>query len=287
MYDYRHQLKNYSFSNLQGNTKKMHMNVQNKHFVVTGGGSGIGRSICLHLLSKNARVSIWDVNVKGMEETLQLAGAKSDKVSLHTVNVSNRAEVEAAAQILINSTGGVDGIINNAGIIQPFIPVKDLTYEQIERVLNINLYGTIYMVKTFLPHLLTRPEAHIVNIASMGGFIPFPGQTMYSASKAAVKLLTEGLYAELLETKVGVSLVMPGAVNTNIMANSGLEPIKATAQQQANILSPDKAAELVVEAIEKNTPRVLAGSDARFLDLFYRFMPMRSIRFIVSKMKQI
>ena len=81
--------------------------------------------------------------------------------------------------------------------------VEDLDYATIERVLNVNLMGTIYLVKAFLPHLKARPEAHIANVSSMGGFLPVPGQVMYGASKAAVKLLTEGLYAELLDTNVG------------------------------------------------------------------------------------
>ena len=106
---------------------------------------------------------------------------------------------------------GVDGIINNAGIIQPFVRLNDLSYESIERVINVNLYGTLYMIKTFLPHLLTRPEAHIVNISSMGGFLPVPGQTIYGASKAAVKLLSEGLHSELMNTHVMVTVAISGS----------------------------------------------------------------------------
>ncbi|WP_252629481.1 SDR family oxidoreductase, partial [Enterobacter sp. JH539] len=90
--------------------------------------------------------------------------------------------------------------INNAGIIQPFVKIDQLGYEVVERVFNVNFYGTLYMTKTFLPHLLTRPEAHIVNVSSMGGFLPVPGQTIYGASKAAVKLFTEGLHSELADT---------------------------------------------------------------------------------------
>ena len=88
----------------------------------------------------------------------------------------------------------------------------------IERVLDVNLQGTLNMVTAFLPLLLERPEAHIANVSSMGGFFPFPGQTVYGASKAAVKLLTEGLYAELLDSQVRVSVIMPGAVSTSISA---------------------------------------------------------------------
>ena len=78
------------------------------------------------------------------------------------------------------------------------------------------------MTKALLPHFLSRPKAHIVNLSSMGRFLPVPGQTVYCSAKAGVKMLTEGLAAELTGTNVGVTVVFPGAINTNIMFNSGL-----------------------------------------------------------------
>lgn len=91
-----------------------------------------------------------------------------------------------------------------------------ISIAEIERVINVNFYGTVYLTKAFLPHFLKRPEAQIVNISSMGGFISFPMQTIYGAAKAAVKIFTEGLYAELRETSVKVTVVHPGAIATNI-----------------------------------------------------------------------
>src|SRR4029077_20400389 len=125
------------------------------------------------------------------------------------------------------------------------------------RVMNINFYGTLYMIKTFLPHLLTRPEAHIVNISSMGGLLPVPGQTIYGASKAAVKLLTEGLNSELSNTNVKVTVVFPGAVNTNITKNSGLNtPAQsATGNKSIKILSAAKAADIIAEGMENDRYR--------------------------------
>jgi NAD(P)-dependent dehydrogenase (short-subunit alcohol dehydrogenase family) len=169
------------------------MKVQNKVIVVTGGGSGMGRELVFHLLSKGARVVAIDINEASLQETVVLASNRTNGLSTFVVDITNRASIEKLFNDSIAQYGAIDGIINNAGIIQPFIKVNDLSYDAIERVMNINFYGTLYMIKTFLPHLLTRPEAHIVNISSMGGFLPVPGQTIYGASKAAVKLLTEGL----------------------------------------------------------------------------------------------
>ena len=112
-----------------------------------------------------------------------------DNVSTHVLNITDRAEVERLPELVIARHGAVDGLINNAGIIQPFVRVKDLDYEAIERVMNVNFYGTLYMTKAFLPCLLKRPEAHIANVSSMGGFLPVPGQSIYGASKAAANCI--------------------------------------------------------------------------------------------------
>jgi len=153
--------------------------------------------------------------------------------------------------------------------------------------MNVNFFGTLYMTKTFLPHLLTRPEAHIVNVSSMGGFLPVPGQTIYGASKAAVKLLTEGLHSELTDTNVKVTVVFPGAVNTNITKNSGLniKPQSSTENRSIKILSPAKAAEIIIHGMENNGYRVLVGSDAKFMDFICRLNPAYAAKFIYNKMK--
>jgi short-subunit dehydrogenase len=262
------------------------MKVRNKVIVVTGGGNGMGRELALQLLKKGASVAVADVDEKGMIETAEQAGDLAKNLSTHLLDITDRNKVNDFPKAVIQAHGRVDGLINNAGIIQPFIDVKDLDYEHIDRVMNINFYGTLFMTKAFIPHLFKRPEAHIANVSSMGGFIPFPGQTFYSASKAAVKLFTEGLYAELKDTQVNVTVIHPGAINTNITKNSGVEMHNGSDSDSQNIktLSPEKAAEIMIEAIEKNKFRVMVGKDARFLDMLYRFSPKRAVHFIVKQM---
>src|SRR6478609_334325 len=262
------------------------MKIKDKIIVVTGSCSGMGRELTLQLVKKGAKVAMADINEQGMEETAKLAGASN--VSKHKLNIAEREAVEKFPDEVIKAHGCVDGIINNAGIIQTFVDVKDLGYDKIERIMNINFYGTVYMTKSFLPHLLKRPEAHIANVSSMGGFIPFPGQTFYGASKAAVKIFTEGLFAELQGTSVGVTVIHPGAVNTSIMSNSGVKSTAAEAEsknEQANKTLPaSTAAAIMIDAIEKNKFRVMVGSDARMLDILYRIAPARAVKFIVKQM---
>jgi short-subunit dehydrogenase len=263
------------------------MKVQNKIIVVTGAGSGMGRELTLLLLSKQATVIGIDIKEAGLQETTNIAGNKKDSITTLVADITDRQAIEKVFNTVIDKYGHVDGIINNAGIIQPFVKVNAMAYETIERVMNINFYGTVYMVKTFLPHLMSRPEAHIVNISSMGGFLPVPGQTIYGASKAAVKLLTEGLSSELAGTNVKVTVVFPGAVNTNITTNSGLtmptEPVSGS--KPPKTLAASKAAQIIIDAMEQNRYRVLVGNDARIMDYFYRFNPKAAAEMITKKMK--
>lgn len=268
------------------------MQIQNKTFVVTGGGNGIGRELVLLLLEKGARVAAVDINEAALQKTVELAGERAGKMSTHTLDITDRETVAALPEQVIEKHGAVDGLINGAGIIQPFVRVRELDYAAIERVMNVNFYGTLYMTKAFLPYLLERPEAHIINISSMGGFLPVPGQTVYGASKAAVKLFTEGLRSELLNTRVKVTAVYPGAIATDIAANSGVGPSMQQAQANGHAngrsikpLHPRKAAEIIVKGIEQDRYRVLVGSDARLMDLIYRLSPRRAAEFIFSQMK--
>lgn len=142
------------------------------------------------------------------------------------------------------------------------------------------------MTKTFLPHLITRPEAHIVNISSMGGFLPVPGQTIYGGAKAAVKLITEGLRSELLNSNVKVTVVFPGAINTNIKVNSGLKDVESNNGSHGNkALSPSIAAEIIVEAIKADKSRVFVGKDAKRMDFLVRLNPAKASKLIIEKMK--
>ena len=264
------------------------MKTQNKIIVVTGGGNGIGRELVLHLLNKGARVTALDISEAGLKETAELAGDKKDKLSLHVVNITDRAAVEALPEQVIAKHGAVDGVINVAGIIQPFVRINDLDYAAIERVMNVNFYGTLYVTKTFLPHLLKRPEAHIANVSSMGGFLPVPGQGIYGASKAAVKLMTEALHSELSNTNVKVTVIFPGAIGTNIAGNSGVGDslkVDASSNQRAmKVLPPSKAAEIIVDGIERDEYEILVGRDSAFMNFIYRLSSKRAARFISKQM---
>ena len=264
------------------------MKVTGKVLVVTGAGGGIGSEVAQALLERGAEVAAVDLREEGRHSLRKKVGTLAEHLTVHTCNIADQTAVAALPHAVIDAHGQVDGVINCAGIIQPFVRVNDIAYEAIERVMKVNFYGTLYMTKAFLPHLLKRPEAYIANFSSMGGFLPVPGQSIYGASKAAVKLFTEGLYAELLDTDVHVSVVYPGATNTNIAKNSGVAvPAQAAKSKTMPMLSAKEAADIVVRGIEANTPQIFTGKDSVSMNRLYRLNPVFATKFIAKKMRSL
>ncbi|HEY1097360.1 MAG TPA: SDR family oxidoreductase [Myxococcota bacterium] len=266
-----------------------------KVFVVTGAGSGMGREVVFELLRRGARVAGVDISGKGLATTQQTADSiKADGFAGFVVNVADRAAVQALPAQVLERFGAVDAVLNCAGIIQPFVRLKDLDDATIERVFDVNFKGTLFMVRAFLPTLLTRPTAHIANVSSMGGFLPVPGQSIYGASKAAVKLMTEALFAELQGTNVKVTVIFPGAVATPIVANSGVTmhggldaAAAAKDAPKGKALPADEAARQIVDGIEADKSRIYVGNDSAFLDKLYRLSPERATLFIAKQMKSL
>ena len=271
------------------------MKVAGKVIVVTGAGNGMGREISLNLLGKGAKVIGLDINMEGLKKTQEMAGNNGENMKLIQLDITNREAVEQTALEAVKLFGVVDGIINNAGIIQDFVPVSKMEYRTIERVMNINFYGTLYMVKAFLPHLLTRPQAHIVNVSSMGAFAPVPGQTFYGASKAAVKALTEGLMTELMDTNVEVSEVFPGAVATDIQVHSGVKNAKSVSnyseedfkKAKAKLTLPSEAAETIVRGMEAGKWKIIIGKDCKQMDLLVRIAPRFAMKKLAEAIKKL
>lgn len=265
------------------------MKLQDKVCVVTGAAGGIGGQLVSVLLSQGAKVAAVDLQ-SGPLQALQKAQHNSAKsLSIHELDITDRDAVRQLPGAVVQAHGCVDVLINCAGIVQPFLKVTDIPYDAVERVMNVNFYGTLYMTKAFLPYLLQRPEAYIANVSSMGGFLPVPGQALYGASKAAVKLMTEGLYAELLDTNVHVSIVFPGATATNITQNSGVAaPSVSKADMQSYaMLPPHAAAAQIVSGIQKNQFQIFTGRDSRTMNKLYRLNPQYATRLIAKKMKSL
>ena len=263
------------------------MRASGKTWVVTGASNGMGRELALQLLKKGARVAAVGRSSAGLEQTATLAGGGA-RLSTHVVDITDRAGVRALPEAVEATHGAIDGLINNAGIIQPFIPINEIDDETIRHVMDVNFFGTLDVTRAFLPRLLLRPEAQVVNVSSMGGFFPFPFQTVYGASKAATKLLTEGLYTELLDSNVKVTLIFPGAVDTGIFESSGLHrpDLSAVGKSAALMMSASDAASRMIAGIEKGKLHVYVGADSRMMSLAIKIAPRPAIKLVRKQMRK-
>lgn len=262
------------------------MKLANKVVVVTGGGSGLGRELVRQLVDRGARVAAVDISAEGLQETI--ATLEPRHAASFVGSVADREFMQALPLQVIERFGSVDGLINNAGLIHPFQRFHELEWSAIDRVLDVNLKGTMHSMHAFLPHLLSRPEAHVLNVASIGGVVVVPGQTVYSASKAALKLLTEGIHFELLDTNVRVSLALPGAMATNIVGNSGIPiPTSAFSEkiQKFKGLSAVKAATRVLDGMEANAYHIYVGPDAKLMGALHRFSPRGTANLVAKQLR--
>lgn len=254
--------------------------------VVTGAGSGIGRAVACELARRGSDLAISDISEKGLEETVRLVEQLGRKVTTHLVDVADRARMESFAAEVVKMHGRANIVVNNAGVVV-MSKFEEQTVEDLEWIVNINLWGVLYGCKFFLPHLKRETEAHIVNISSMAGFIPIPNMSSYVLTKFAVRGFTETLRIELRKSKIGVTCVHPGAVATNIPAatrykSANAEKLKAQGKKAVGMIgvSPEKTARLIVDGIARNSARVVIGSDARFMEALKRVAPVSSSQLI-------
>jgi NAD(P)-dependent dehydrogenase (short-subunit alcohol dehydrogenase family) len=223
--------------------------------VVTGAGSGIGRSTALLLAHLGAGVHVADVDEQRAAAVAVEIEAAGGSATAHAVDVTDPAAVEALAGRVFEADGGVDVLHNNAGVGHGG-PVEQTSLEEWQRVLAVNLMGVVHGIHYFVPRMLDQGRpAHIVNTASLAGLVPVAELAPYCTSKHAVVGLSESLNAELSSRGIHVSAVCPGFINTPIVATAHLEGELAASRDRIVRFyerfgaSPDVVAEAVVDAI--------------------------------------
>ncbi len=250
--------------------------------VVTGAASGIGRALALRLASERiAGIAIADVNAAGLKETARMIVDANLQVSTHVVNVADLEGMRTFVADVLAQHGRVTHLINNAGV-SLFGTVEEVSIEDLQWLMNINFWGTVYGVKLFLPTLREQSSSHIINVSSVFGFIAPPGNAAYSASKFAVRGFTEALRHELKNTNVAVSCVHPGGVATNIaregrigaQAHASIKEESVKLHTKASRTSSEAAAATIVRGIKRRSKRILVGRDARIIDVLHRAAPV-------------
>lgn len=246
--------------------------------VVTGAGSGIGRALAVALASRGCKLALADINTEGLKEA---AAGLPPTTLLQTLDVSDRAAVEAFAAKVVAHFGAAHVVVNNAGV-DVSNAVKALSFEDFEWLMGINFWGVVYGSKAFLPKLLDQKDGVIVNISSVLGLVATPSQAAYCSAKFAVRGFTECLRQELAGSGVRAICVHPGGVKTNIVRSARFyESSDGSTDREATVRNFDrlamttaeKAADIIVRGIENGSPRVLVGPDARVIDWVQRLLP--------------
>ncbi|RED91630.1 short-subunit dehydrogenase [Marinoscillum furvescens DSM 4134] len=254
---------------------------------LTGAASGIGRELAIALAAKGCHLALSDINEAEPAATRELISADV-KVFTSVLNVSDKKAYEAYVANVLAEFGHVDIVINNAGrsVADGFVSGS---IEDFELVMNVNFWGTFYGTKLFLPELLKRPQATIVNVSSVNALIPFPNQSSYNTSKSAIMGLSESLRQELRGTNVNVLTVYPGGVRTNIVKNSKFINGPKAGMSQADsasyfekvaMTSAPRAARLIVSGIARRKSRLKVGPDAYLFDYLKRLMPRYAVKLV-------
>ncbi len=249
--------------------------------VVTGAGSGIGRALALVLAERGAALALADIDSAQLAAT-RAAIAPHRRVTTHTLDVSRFEAMQRFRDDVVREFGRVSLLVNNAGVAL-YGSFSEVSLEDLEWIVGVNFWGTVYGCRLFLPLLEREPEANIVTLSSILGIIAPPLQSGYSASKFAVRGFSEVLRHELAGTGVKLTVVHPGGVRTNIAAaarrGAGAAPDAYERDtktfESRLVLAPQEAARRITQAILHDRPRLLIGRDAALVDLIQRCFPAR------------
>ncbi len=261
------------------------MQIRDKVFVVTGGDNGIGKEVALALLARGGRVAAVSAHEEILRETARMTFGH-DRLSTHVVDLADRAAVAALPAAVIDRHGSVDGLVNATGTLQTFARLGEVDLADLEGVMAANYWSVVLATQAFLPLLRQRAQACVVSVASIAGVAAVPGQLGYSASMAAVRLFTEGLYAECLGSPVSVTTVLTGLVQSDLSDRAGVPVdglLDAAGDPRVPMTNAMDAATEIVAAVERGSFRVLVGKDAKAVDGIVRVNPKRATELVARQ----
>ncbi len=255
-----------------------------KAVVITGAASGIGRALAQQAAREGASLLLADIQATALETlAVQLRASGASCYTLVT-DTGSEAAIQALAQESERVfSQGADVLINNAGV-SLVVPVQSMQTADAQWLMNINFWGVVHGCRHFLPQMRSRPQAVVVNISSIFAMVSMPTQSMYNASKAAVRGFSDALREELRGTSVRVLCVHPGGIRTNIARGGRMLDVSLIADNPQTMVSqfeeqartsPEQAAAVILDAIASGKTRVLIGADAILLDGLFRLFPTR------------
>ena len=257
----------------------------------------MGRYLAILLAKDGADVVVCDVNEDTLNKTLEMLKQYNVSVSSHVLDVAIKEDIEALPEKVIEQHGKVDLVFNNAGVATGG-HFQDMDEKYWDWVMGVNFHGVVNSTRAFIPHMIDRPEAAIVNTSSIFGMVAVPGQSAYHATKFAVRGFTESLALEMADTNPNLQIhcVHPGHIGTNIAGTARMDDRvakKVIEDGKKSIFTwkpptsleemghefkqggmhPSKAAKIILSGVKKNKRRIFIGLDARLLDLSQRLFP--------------
>ena len=258
--------------------------IKGKAIVITGAASGIGEALALGLSLHGARLLLADIDAAGLSRVVAAVRAQGTQCHGLVTDTGSESAIAALAQEALCQLGGADMVINNAGV-GLMAPVAQLHTADAHWLMNINFWGVVHGCRAFIPQLSHRPDALLVNISSIFAMVSMPTQSIYNASKAAVRGFSDALREELRTPGIDVLCVHPGGIRTNIANSARITDVSMVADSDQEMrdaftrlarTSPAQAAEVIIRAMQARKTRVLIGGDAKFLDLLFRLFPTKA-----------
>lgn len=255
---------------------------KDKVVIITGGASGIGRSLGGQLARRGAIVTLADRNAALLAETADTITKQGYKVKSAPLDVTDVAAVKSLIDDTYNEHGRLDYLFNNAGIGVGG-EARDFSYEDWRKVIDTNLYGVVHGVFAAYPIMVKQGFGHIVNTSSMAGIVPFPDEISYVASKYAIVGLSHVLRAEAADLGVRVTVVCPGKIETPIYDTGKLVNID---REKAMALLPpgvtaDECARIIIKGVERNKATVVVTGAAKFFWYLHRLS--HTLSFLVAR----
>jgi len=251
--------------------------------LVTGAGSGIGRSVAIALGQRGANLFLTDINALGLAETAELARkAGGMVVKSQALDVSKFEQVKSFADAISRESGAMDILMNVAGVAL-FALIEDMSHADWERVINVNLWGPIHVIESFATEMIKAKRGHILNVASIAGLVGGPWHAAYSTSKSGLVGLSEVLRYDLMQHGIGVTVICPGAVETPLKQSTRILGVDMEGPRVKDLMdkfseravSPERVAEIMIDAVEKDKFLVLTSFDVKLLYfLKYHFFPI-------------
>jgi len=203
-------------------------NIAGKTIVITGASSGMGAAAARHLAGKGAAVVLGARRADRIEALAAEIAEAGGKATALVTDVTKREDLQRLVDAAVDTYGRIDVLINNAGVM-PLSPLERLKVDEWDQMIDVNLKGVLYGVAAALPHMIAQESGHIINLSSVAGHKLFAGSAVYSATKFAVRALSEGLRQEMASYGIRTTIISPGAVKTEL-----LDHISEQDVQQAN-----------------------------------------------------